>query len=300
MKQAMKDEYWKGQAVEIRLRHGTKESWIGARVDSPTRRGANVTNNSDGRQHHVFFNDLRPFPRHGVQRTTKTIGTPVLDPKWLEQKKLENSNITFDSSYKTQAEESLPKNAVVLSVVQNSAPAAAQPCEAEQPRYSTRGPMGERKTRNHHNITPFAAFIRAERLRRAKTQDQMAAILNIDPKRIGRLELAVLRPNDDVLIAISESLNIDLGKLLELRDGTSLQQQHELPMPQITQKQISESYAAVAAADKTVPVPAERSELEQLAARLGELRARADVLTAELAPIGVEIESIKNKIKEQL
>lgn len=290
MKPEMKDEYWKGQAVEVRLRHGEKETWIRARVDSPTRRGANVTNNTDNRQHHVFFRDLRAFTGAATGlpgRAVKTIGTPVLDPGWVERAR------------KIQAEQVIPKGAVQLSVVPKEEVQEIQKLsvpEIVELKTFIRGPIHQRKTRNHHNITPFAAFLRVERLRRSKTQEQMAEILKIDPKRIGRLELAVLWPNDDVLLAISENLPVDLDRLLALRDGKSAQEQHEepaLPFP-------AQSFAAVQSADTLVSVAREQSNFEALASRLVELKARAEDLRADLGPVDAEIETIRTKLKELL
>lgn len=278
----MKDEYWKGQAVEVRLRHGTKENWIRARVDSPTRRGANVTNNTDGRQHHVFFNDMRPFPANNGRPVSRQIGTPVLDPSWAER----NQGIVVKEKQPIEqiADISVPVKmpAALLALV----PAETKTASTQK----RRATLPSKKSQNYHNITPFASMLRAERLRRAKTQDEMAEFMGwTEGNKISRLELARLWPDDDVLLSVHEKLGIGLDQLFALRDG---------PLPNTTDS--GPSYEAVKAADKIASIQPARSELEQLAARLVELRARADVLTAELAPIGTEIESIKNKMKELL
>jgi transcriptional regulator with XRE-family HTH domain len=111
------------------------------------------------------------------------------------------------------------------------------------------------KKMQHHEMTPIAARVRAERLKRRNTQEQFAKFLGAVTRTLSRIELGDTAPDDVFLLNLAEKCNIDLEELETLRNRTSFYEREEADIMDAELGSVASSIPTVErVSEPTIPI----------------------------------------------
>jgi transcriptional regulator with XRE-family HTH domain len=201
------------QEVEVRAaRGGGVNSWVKARVESTTSKGAHVTIEKSGRCTHVGWRDIRhigdtskdePEVTNVAAPARPMFSNPVLSKDAADKLKgavpasQPMATVTPIRAEKQESPESIVENSQRLVNVSKLKKSIA-------PKVTT-------------NPLLAGLLVNARRLENL-TQQDVAELLDTSQVTISRFEREELVPDDDMLIAYSEKLGMDIDLLLLARD----------------------------------------------------------------------------------
>ena len=204
---AIAEEFYKGQAVEVRRSHGGRDTWRAARIHRRTSSGYEVIY-AEGPQapQHIMRCDLRPTETRQPERPTVKVSTPLLSPADID-------------AYNARIEaEAKARSAAAVANTPEPAPAPAQTLVLVR-RNAENGMVRTKRQPKVHNPTPLALALRNARVAKGMQQSTVATLAKLrHSSRLSPLEFGDSLPNDDELLNLSIVLDLDLGHLLELRE----------------------------------------------------------------------------------
>lgn len=247
------DDYYKGQAVEVRNTHYSRERWRPAKIHRRTNRGCEVIyqDGTDSRPQHIMLSDLRPIEPTQREHAPK-VATPLLS---LDD--IDRINAEIAAKERARQEEAAknppppppppPQTLVLLK--------RAEPNAIEMQRDNGASMDTGRKQRmtKVHNPTRLSLLLRNTRSAKQIAQKALADLLTMSQSRLSMIEAGDLAPTDKELADFGIALDLDPEQLRQLRDE---------PEPE--------------------PVkPGERRELEDLRVENPSLRSEIDRLRTE-------------------
>lgn len=207
------DDYYKGQAVEIRGTHGGREFWKSGKIHRRTSKGYEVIF-AEGNQapQHILFRDIRPAQPTERAHAPK-IATPLLTSADIDRINAEaeaKAKREAEAKALEQAKQPQPQTLVLLREPKKEPDAVAEKKRAER--------------RAHvHAPTPLSNYLRDARLRKGLGQTETSVRCGFTRFRLSPIELGDSMPDDDELLALASELGLDLDHLLRLRDNPEQQ-----------------------------------------------------------------------------
>ncbi len=216
----------RGTPCEFHRLHAGNQRIIQAKILEPAKKGARVQ--TDGGD--FFFErwtDLYPRGWLEIQpETPKTLGKlgDVID--FQAAIKAPSTSQTGKATFALVPDSKAPSVPIPPAKVRPPVPAMpAPPARIVPP--PTPEPFSRRKERapmrrpKEHHLTAIGHIFRAERLKRAMHQRDVAQKLgfNRQARDICDIELGDVMPDDDTLLHFSEAFSVDLDLLLSARDG---------------------------------------------------------------------------------
>lgn len=198
------DEYYRGQAVEVRNTHYGRERWRAAKIHRRTSRGYEVVYNdgSDQRPQHVLFSDLRPTQPTERER-------PQVTTKALTAEDIERLNAQLEAKAEEPKDPPPPPPPQTLVLLKRP---ERPPAEME-----TRMFRKPRMTKVH-NPTRLSLLLRNTRSEKQIRQGDLAGALKMSQSRLSAIEAADTLPTDKELDDFAVALELDSAHLRELRD----------------------------------------------------------------------------------
>lgn len=221
MGKAMFEErtYEKKQEIEIRAaRGGHVQSWVRARIDALTSKGAHVTLLDSKRSTHVGWRDMRkigdttqdtPVTTEVAAPAKSTFSNPVL-PKGVIDRIRQQTQAA-------QPEEPAP--APPMATVTPIRPIVEEPSDSivqNSQRLVNVSKMRRNSTRPSNPL--LAGLLKNAREMDELTQKDVADLIGSNQVMVSRFERGELAPDDDMLFAYAEKLGMDLDLLLLARD----------------------------------------------------------------------------------
>jgi len=211
--------YERKQEIEIRAaRGGNVQSWVRAKIDSLTSKGAHVTLLGSGRTTHVGWRDMRklgattaqPDPQEAnvAAPARPTFSNPVLSTEAAGRLKAEVEQVKPS-----------PPLATVTAIRQQEKEQEVM-TENQQRLVNVSKP---RKLANAPRLPVASNALVAGLLKNAREQEgltlnDLAELLEVGPITVSRIERGESSPDDDLLMKYHEELGLDLELLLLSRD----------------------------------------------------------------------------------
>jgi transcriptional regulator with XRE-family HTH domain len=221
MGKAMFEErtYEKKQEIEIRAaRGGHVQSWVRARIDSLTSKGAHVTLLDSKRSTHVGWRDMRkigdttqntPVTPEVAAPAKSTFSNPVL-PKGVIDRIRQQTQAA-------QPEEPAPSPPMAtVTPIRPVVEEPAEPIVQNQQRLVNVSKMRRSTTRPSNPL--LAGLLKNAREMEELTQKDVADLIGSNQVMVSRFERGEFAPDDDLLFAYAEKLGMDLDLLLLARD----------------------------------------------------------------------------------
>jgi transcriptional regulator with XRE-family HTH domain len=204
-----KDRYWKNQRVEVQQRSATGRYpvWKEGVVKEVAGKGCFVV--AHGNSNFYHWSDIRPLETDKRARDEEVV------------KEVPSPRTSLGPLLKV-VEQTTRQNLAELVKIDDEADEAKAKVEAERERVmEDRSSIATSRQRFTHQLTEIGNLWRAERMRRALSQRQVATLLGMGSnyKVISDIELGDRSPSDELLLKFSAEFGVDLGKLEEARDG---------------------------------------------------------------------------------
>lgn len=216
MGKAMYEErtYERKQEIEIRAaRGGNVQSWVRAKIDSLTSKGAHVTILGSGRSTHIGWRDMRKIgavtepvveQEPSVAAPTRpTLSNPVLSAEAADKLKAEVKPIATVTTIK-------PPEKEPIVVAENQ----QRLVNVSKPRKLANAP----RLPSASNALVAGLLVNA-REQENLTRNDLAELLGVSLATVMRVERGEDAPDDDLLIAYNEKLDLDLELLMLARDN---------------------------------------------------------------------------------
>jgi transcriptional regulator with XRE-family HTH domain len=222
--------YERKQEIEVRAARGNNvNTWVKARIEQKTSKGAYVTILHSNRYVHLAFRDMRhigsntgsevvaeaPAP---VAATTTKLSNPVLSKENIDKvvkRMLPMPNLPEAPSQPPPiAPISQPMATVtpirqaveeVPDVIMENAQRLVNVSKSRTPKVRTSNPLLAALLRNARELEHFA-------------QKDVGELVGVGQVMVSRFERAEIAPDDDVLLAYHEKLGMDLDLLILARD----------------------------------------------------------------------------------
>jgi len=245
----------RGTRCEVHIMTSVGQKIERGKVLEPAKKGARIQLNDDElvwrRWNEVFpegWLELHPEP--AKPKTLGKLGDVIDLHKAAQEPKPPKVSLPGQPGKATftVVPEAKPAPAPVMPVPVRSAPAVPDPGAARFSRRKERLDRKQMRRPKEHHLTAIGHIFRAERLKRAMHQRDVAIQLGSarDARDVCDIELGDVVPDDDTLIQFSEAFGVDLDLLLSARDG----KQDTAADPVSAMKQIATLKAEASAANE--------------------------------------------------
>jgi len=238
MGKAMYEErtYERKQEIEIRAaRGGNVQTWVRAKIDSLTSRGAYVTILSTGRSAHLAWRDMRHIGSGKEEETQQVVEPPTI-PKGTFSNPVLSKELAEKFKQPTPPEQQEQPLATVTPIrpVIEEAPDTVM----ENAQRLVNVSRGRRSTTRQSNPI-LAALLKSARELEKLTQQDVAQLVNTSQVMVSRFERADIAPDDDMLVAYHEQLGMDLELLLLARDKPEEAKDYKPTPPPVQQPPVA-------------------------------------------------------------
>lgn len=215
--------YERKQEIEVRAARGNNvNTWVKARIEQKTSKGAYVTILHSNRYVHLAFRDMRhigavgPTEEAASAEATPPTFNPVLSKERLEQvQKATTAKVNAPTLPLTPPEPVAQLLATVTPIrpIVEEAPDVIMENAQRLVNVSK-----SRMTKTRPPNALLAALLKNARELEMLSQKDVADLISMSQVMVSRFERAEVAPDDDTLLAYHEKLGMDLELLLLARD----------------------------------------------------------------------------------